>query len=288
MRGEQRPTVRRRVLGSNLRRLREDAGLYAEHAAEHLGCDTSKISRIESGRSGIRQIDLKALLDLYKVKNKTEREGWLSVSREGRHQRWWRDFEDQLPQDFLDLVGLEEDVSLCRGFEPGLIPGLFQTPRYAEAVIKGGTPGPLDEEEKAKLRVRMERQKVVTETEDPMSVWVVLGEAALRQRYGGCETLAEQLDHLTKLAQLPQVTLQVLPFATGAYPGGPYPFSIYRFPQPSSMEVVVLESHTSQLYLEVPKDTRYYGEVFDHLRAAALGAMESQSLIQEISEEIRR
>lgn len=156
---EQRPTVRRRVLGTNLRRLREDLGLLLEDAAAQLSCHPAKISRIESGRSGIRPLDLKALLDLYSVVNPQERDGWLALAREGRHQRWWRMLEDQLPQDFLDLIGLEEDVSECRGFQPSVIPGLFQTEAYATAIIQGGSAGPLTDSQRIKVQVRMERQR---------------------------------------------------------------------------------------------------------------------------------
>jgi transcriptional regulator with XRE-family HTH domain len=279
----QRPTVRRRVLAANLRRLRAERGLHLEAAAEVLSCDPSKISRIEKAESGIRQVDLKLLLDLYGIKDKGEREGWLALARESRKRRWWRDLEDQLPDDFLDLVGLEEDVSNCRGFEPGVVHGLLQTQAYAEAVIGRGEPGPLSEERQARVQVRMERQKAITRSEHPLETWMILGEAALRQQYGGPEVLRDQLRHLVELSELPNVTLQVLPFSAGAYRGGPFSFMIYRFPEPSEMEVVVLESHTSHAYLEAPRDTGYYGDIFNHLRAAALGPIDSQSLIRDIT-----
>jgi transcriptional regulator with XRE-family HTH domain len=284
----QRPTVRRRVLATNLRRLRAERGLHLEDAAEVLSCDPSKISRIEKAESGIRQVDLKLLLDLYGIKDTTEREGWLALARESRKRRWWRDLEDRLPDDFLDLVGLEEDVSHCRGFEPGLIHGLLQTQPYAEAVIGRGEPGPLSEERQARVQVRMERQKAITRSEHPLDAWMILGEAALRQQYGGPQVIRDQLHHLMELSELPNVTLQVLPFSVGAYRGGPYPFMIYRFPEPSEMEVVVLENHTAQTYLEAPRDTGYYGDVFNHLRAAALGPLDSQSLIRDITGQLCR
>ncbi|WP_240812521.1 helix-turn-helix transcriptional regulator [Streptomyces sp. DASNCL29] len=284
----QRPTVRRRVLGANLRRLRTERGLHLEHAAEALSCDPSKISRIEKAESGIRQVDLKLLLDLYGIKDSAEREGWLVLARESRKRRWWRDLEDRLPNDFLDQVGLEEDVSYVHGFEPGVIHGLLQTQPYAEAVICGGEPGPLSDERQARVQVRMERQKAITRSANPLAAWMILGEAALRQEYGGPEVLREQLRHLMEVTELPNVTLQVLPFSAGAYLGGPYPFMIYRFPEPSEMEVVVLENHTAQSYLETPRDTGYYGDIFNHLRAAALDPIESQSLIRDIAAQLRR
>ncbi|WP_405881408.1 DUF5753 domain-containing protein [Streptomyces sp. NBC_01136] len=284
---EQKPTVRRRVLGTNLRRLREERELLLEDAAEHLSCHPAKISRIESARSGIRALDLKALLDLYGVKGESEREGWLALAREGKHQRWWRVLEDQLPQDFLDLIGLEDEVSECRGFQPGVIPGLFQTEEYATAVIQGGSAGPLDADRQTKVRVRLERQKALTRTDPaPLNVWMVLGESALRQQVGGAGVLRDQLLHLTEVGRLPNVTLQVLPFSAGAYMGGPIPFLIYRFPPPSGLEVVLLENFTSHAYLEAPEDTTHYGNVFNHLCATALNALESEALILDIANEL--
>ncbi len=279
----QRPTVRRRVLATNLRRLREERGLQQEEAAEALSCDPSKISRLEKGLSGIRQVDLKVLLDLYGVKDQKEREGWLVVARESRRLRWWRSLEDRLPHDFLDLVGLEEDVAYCRGFAFGLVPGLLQTRPYAEAVIGGGEPGPLDEGQEAKVQIRMERQKAITRTESPLHVWMILGEAALKQEYGGPTVLREQLHYLIEMSELPNITLQVLPFSAGAYRGGPFPFAIYRFPEPSELEVVVSENHTAHTYLETPRDTAAYGDIFNHLRAASLGQSQTVSLIQDIA-----
>ncbi|WP_406342963.1 helix-turn-helix domain-containing protein [Streptomyces sp. NBC_00648] len=286
---QENPTVRRRVLGANLRRLREGRGLLLEAAAEQLGCHPAKVSRIESGRSGIRQLDLKVLLDFYDVKDAKTREGWLALAREGRRQRWWRVLEDQLPQDFLDLIGLEDEVAGCRGFQPSIIPGLFQTEAYATAVIQGGAAGALSEPQQTKVRVRLERQKALTGRHpEPLNVWMVLGEAALRQQIGGPEVLRAQLLHLAEMAQLTNVTLQVLPFSAGACRGGMLPFLIYSFPAPTELEVVLLESFTSHAYLEGPEDTAHYNSVFDHVRATALSALDSEALIVRLADELAR
>jgi transcriptional regulator with XRE-family HTH domain len=277
MPADPKPSVRRRVLGRNLRRLREEKGLFLDRAAEQLSCYPSKVSRIESGKSPVRPLDLKALLDLYGVNDEAEREGWLSIARESRERRWWQAFEGALPQDLLDLVGLEEDSSHCRAFQPGVVDPLLQTPEYAEAVIgeRGAT---------AELEVVLERQKALTRSEDPVTAWVVLGEAALRQQCGGPAVLRGQLRHLGELSRLPNVTLQVVPYSAGAYRGGPFPFRIYRFPEPSTMEVVALESHMSHAYLELPDEVGFYADIFDRLRSTALGETESRALIENITE----
>jgi transcriptional regulator with XRE-family HTH domain len=285
--GELRPTVRRRVLGTNLRRLREEKELYLEHAAKELGCHPGKISRIESGRSGIRQLDLRVLLDLYSISDQRTREGWLALARESRRQRWWRSLEDKLPQDFLELIGLEDEVSAVRGFEPTIVHGLLQTEEYATAVIKGSATGPLSEEQKTRVRVRLERQKALQRTETvPLKLWMVLGEAALRQQIGGVRVLRDQLRHLAEIAQLPNVTLQVLPFTAGALEGGMLPFSLYSFPEPAELEVVYMEHFTSHTYLEHPDDTAYYNSAFDHVLASALSPLDSEALILRIADEL--
>ncbi|GAB3127234.1 helix-turn-helix transcriptional regulator [Streptomyces calidiresistens] len=282
---ELRSTVRRRVLGTNLRRLREDRGLLLEDAARELSCHPGKISRIETGRSGIRQLDLKVLLDLYGVSDPHTRESWLALARESRRERWWQALEDRLPQDFLDLIGLEEEVAACRGFQPSTVPGLLQTEAYATAIIQGGEPGPLDEDRRTRVQVRLERQKALTRTTNPLTLWIVLGETALRQQVGGAGVLRDQLRHLIEMARLPRVTLQVLPFTAGACQGGMLPFHLYSFPAPAALEVVLLEHLTSHAYLESATDTAHYTRVFDHIRATALGPMESEAYIQRLAKE---
>jgi transcriptional regulator with XRE-family HTH domain len=286
---EAKPSVRRRVLGSNLRRVREEKGLLLEHAAKELGCHPGKISRIESARSGIRQLDLRVLLDLYGINDERSREGWLTLARENRSQRWWRALEGKLPDDFLELVGLEDEVSACRAFDPGTVHGLLQTEAYASSIIRGGSTSPLSDAKKAKLCVRMERQKALHRTDGTaLKLWVVLGEAALRQQVGGPQVLREQLHHLVEVAQLPNVTLQVLPFTAGAIKGGLMPFVIFSFPEPADLGVVLLEHYTSHAFLEHPNDTSYYGTAFDHHRAAALSPLDSESLILRIADELPR
>jgi uncharacterized protein DUF5753 len=147
-------------------------------------------------------------------------------------------------------------------------------------VIQGGTVGPVDEQCRTRVRVRLDRQRVLTRDEPaPLQAFMVVGEAALRQEIGGNRVLREQLVHLIEIAQLSNVTVQVLPFSAGAYPGGPTPFSIYGFPPPSGMEVVSLENISSHAYLESPQDIAHYGKVFADLRGIALSPLESEAFI---------
>lgn len=292
MAAEQRPTVRKRVLGTNLRLMRERRDLLLEDAAAVLDCHPAKISRIESGRSGIRALELKALLSRYGVTEDADQNGWLALAREGRRRRGMRNLEPplptgRLPADFLDLIGMESEVATCRTFQPGIVPGLLQTEDYATAVIQGGRPGPPDEESQTKIHVRMDRQRVLTRVEPPpMELWVILGEAALRQQWGGPRVLVGQLRKLIDFGRMSNVTTQVLPFSAEAYPGGSLPFSIYGFPDAPELPVVTVESHTSHAYLEDVHDTSRYSRTFDEIRGIALSPLKSEALIAEIADQL--
>lgn len=281
---DKRPSVRQRVLGRNLKNLREGKGLLLEDAAAVLDCHPAKISRIELGHSGVRSVELKELLRTYGVVE-DEWPGFLALAKSDRKRRWSRDLEDKLPADFLDLIGLEADVTTLRAFHPSMIVGLFQTEDYATSVIQGGRVGPLDDERTTKVQVRMERQRVLSR-DVPLEVRAVLGEGALRQMVGGPSVMRAQLCHLVGIAQMPTVTIQVLPFSAGAYPGGPLPFLIYGFPPPSVMEVVTLEYLTGHLYLENPAETAHFARVFEELRAVALSPLESQALMNDYTDRL--
>ncbi|MGR7001459.1 helix-turn-helix domain-containing protein [Yinghuangia aomiensis] len=285
MANEHRRTIRKRVLGTSLRLMRERLDLLLEDAAEVLECHPAKISRIESAQSGVRPVELKALLARYGVTDPQDQAGWLALAREGRRGRGVRNLDpswptEQLAPDLLDLIGLESDVASCLLFQPGIVPGLLQTEAYATAVIQGGRTGPLEEHRQVKLRVRMERQIVVTRSEPPpVEMWVVLGEAALRQQWGGPQVLAGQLDRLVEIGRMPNVTLQVLPFSTPGYPGGVLPFSIYSFPDAPELPVVTVESLTSHAYLEDTRDTAHYRKIFDEIRGHCLEPRQVQKLL---------
>lgn len=292
MANEHRRTIRKRVLGTNLRLMRERLDLLLEDAAEVLECHPAKISRIESAQSGVRPVELKALLARYGVTDPQDQAGWLALAREGRRGRGVRNLDpswptEQLAPDLMDLIGLESDVASCLLFQPGIVPGLLQTEAYATAVIQGGRTGPLEQHRQVKLRVRMERQIVVTRSEPPpVEMWVVLGEAALRQQWGGPQVLAGQLDRLVVIGRMPNVTLQVLPFSTPGYPGGVLPFSIYSFPDAPELPVVTVESLTSHAYLEDTRDTAHYRKIFDEIRGIALSPAKSEALVTRIADQL--
>jgi Predicted transcriptional regulators len=279
------PTVRRRRLGSELRRLREAAGLSLEDVGEHMECHKATISRLELGRSGARPRDLREILALYGVTDADTVAAYLEMSRNGRRPGWWQAFEDTLPSAYNDFIALEAEANYIRAFQPILVPGLLQTAGYARAVTRAN-PAIIGEDLLDQLvKVRSERQALL-DRDNPTRFWGIIGEAALRTPVGGPEVMAAQLDHLIDLSMRPNVALQVLPFAAGEHAGLSGPFLLMNFPLPRASQVVFLENLTSSLYLEKPEEIVGYTMAFDALRSSALEPKESIATIEAIRNDL--
>ncbi|GHH66629.1 transcriptional regulator [Kitasatospora indigofera] len=240
------PTVRRRRLGAELRRLRETLGMTAEEVAGRLMVSQSKISRLENGRRSISQRDVRDLCDVY--------------------------------------IGLEAEASSIRAYESSFVPGLLQTQAYAEAVVLGTQPDTDATAVSRRVEVRLKRQSRIYGENQLGSLWAVIDEAVLRREVGGPEVMYRQLNQLLDLSARSNINLQVIPFSHGAHPGMTGTFSLMEFPESADSTVVYFEGVTSDLYLEKDADVRRYTGLYDHLRAAALSVAESRSLIAKIAE----
>ncbi|MEV8335718.1 helix-turn-helix domain-containing protein [Streptomyces niveus] len=274
------PTVRRRRLGQELRRLRELKGMTAEEVAERLLVSQSKISRLENGRRSISQRDVRDLCGVYEVEDNRIVESLMQMAKDSRQQGWWHAFGD-IP--YSVYIGLETDAASLRVYEPQVVPGLLQTRGYAEALITGALPetSPSDVEKRVSVRVR--RQERVNAPEQPLRLWAVIDESALRRVVGGKELMCEQLEFLVELSQLPHVTVQVLPFEMGAHPGISGHYAILEFPDATDSSVVYIEGVTSDLYLEKANDVQKYSVMYEHLRAQALNADQTREFISDIA-----
>ncbi|WP_034272337.1 helix-turn-helix domain-containing protein [Haloechinothrix halophila] len=272
------PTVRRRRLASELRRLREVADLTIDDVSEKLECSASKISRIETGHVGVTPRDVRDMLELYGVAG-DDREALVQLSREARTRGWWHAYSEVFTGAF---VGLEADASSLRAFQALLVPGLLQTERYAHAVIRAMRPDADEQEIERRVTARMQRQRLLTEPAPP-EYWAVIDEAVLHRAVGGSDVMAEQFERLLTMAALPHVTIQVVPFGAGAHPGMEGPFLILGFPEQADPDVVYVDSTTSGAYLELPADVRRYSLMFDHLRATALKPDDSTDLISGLA-----
>ncbi len=274
------PTIRRRRLGAELRRYRDAAGVTIDVVADRLGFSPSKVSRIETGHTSATPRDVKDMLDVYGV-NGVESEELVQISREARQKGWWHPFSTVLSGAY---VGLEAAAHSIRAYEQQVVPGLLQTDRYAKAMIKAARLGDTDREIEQRVRVRMARQALLTQ-DDPIDLQVVLDEAVVSRPVGGEEVMRDQLLRLLEATRLPNVTLQILPFAAGAHAGMDGTFSILEFPDAEDPDVVFAENATGGLFLEKSDELRKYNSIFDTIRSSALSPEESRDMIVMLAEE---
>ncbi|MFD7894162.1 helix-turn-helix transcriptional regulator [Streptomyces sp. MnatMP-M17] len=279
------PTVRRRRLGQELRRLRELKGMTAEEVAERLLVSQSKISRLENGRRSISQRDVRDLCGVYEVQDHRIVDSLMQMAKDSRQQGWWHAFGD-IP--YSVYIGLETDAASLRVYEPQVVPGLLQTRPYAEALINGALPESAAPDVEKRVGVRLRRQDRINSTENPLRLWAVVDEAALRRVVGNRQLMREQLEHLVEQSQLPHVTVQVLPFDMGAHPGISGHYAVLEFPDASDSSVVYIEGVTSDLYLEKANDVQRYSVMYEHLRAQALNVDQTRQFIAEIAKEYAR
>jgi len=275
------PTLRRRQLGMELRRLREAAGVTIEQVAERLECSASKISRIETGQSGATTRDVRDILEVYRVSS-DEADTLLQIAREARQKGWWQLFGTVLTGAY---VGLEAAADAVRSYEALVVPGLLQTEDYARAMIRAARPDIDMAEVDQRVRVRMGRQSLLTQ-DDPLDLWVVLDEAVLHRPVGGKAIMRQQLDHLVASADQPNITLQVLPFAAGAHAGMDGTFTMLLYEEPTNQNVVFAANAAGGLFLEKDEELTRYSFIFDHLRANALRPEESAAMIAALAKEL--
>jgi transcriptional regulator with XRE-family HTH domain len=275
------PAVRRRKLGAELRALRTSAGLTSGEAARLVGWHQSKVSRIETGTSGVKPADVRLLLDAYGVADVQLRELLTVLAGSddsgGRHH-WWHAYRGVLPPTYRDFISLESQATAMRTLETTVVPGLLQTPEYARAVTRAAVGNLPEDRLDTLVEVRLARQDVLR-ADPPLELSAVLDEAVLRREVGGPGVMARQLERLVEAARLPHVRLRVLPFAAGAHIGVTGPFVILSFMSTSDLDVVVLDHLTSSLYLERKEDLRAYTEAFNSLLVHALSPEDSLDFI---------
>ena len=274
------PTVRRRRLGTELRRLRESSGYKLEEVAAQLGVAPSTLSRIETGKAPTKSAYLNQMLETYGVTDAGQRQILVDMAREGHRKGWWAAYDDVLPSGFDIYVGLEAETAGIRSYEISVVHGLLQTADYARAVIRETFPRYTAEQIDRLVDLRMARQGRLDD-DPPLELWAILDEAVIRRTVGGTAVMRRQLTHLLAEAGRPGVTLQVLPFSSGAHAAHGGPFSILEFPDRSDSEVVYVESVAGIIYLEKDKEVRVRAESFDRLRAAALSPSASADLIAQ-------
>jgi hypothetical protein len=237
-----------------------------------------------TGRVGVRQPDLESLLDLYEVSGEA-RAALLALGRQATHRGWWHSYADALPAYFEDYVGLEDGAKSLATYQNQLVHGLMQTADYAATVFRAAQPAASADEVERQLAARTTRQALLTAS-NPLQVWAILDEAVLRRSVGGMTVMHSQLTRIQEIAALPNVTLQVLPFDTGAHASMGTSFELLQFPEPGDTAIVYIEDQTSSQYLETAADIERYTLVFDHLRASALSPQRSIEFIGQVANSV--
>ncbi|MGW7598922.1 helix-turn-helix domain-containing protein [Streptomyces antimycoticus] len=280
-------TVLGRQLGDELRRFRESAGLSTADAAEVLDCTKGKISRIENGHVPVRTPDLNALMQAYNVEDSEARERLAALARRANRRRrdgWWRQYESVLGDAYRDQIEMEAICDSIRTYEVQLVPGLLQTAEYGRAVTVASRSWQTPEEIEQFVQVRLTRQERLT-GETPMDFWAVLSEGVLRQQVGGPAVMRAQLQHMVAMAEQSNVTVQVLPFSRGAHSSMFGPYLLLSFPQLASLDLVLSETPTGNIWMERELEVARYRELFDDARTAALPPTESLALIRRVAKE---
>lgn len=275
------PTVRRRRLGMELRRLREQAGVTIDTVAERLEFSASKVSRIETGQTGASATDVRSMLSLYGVGDQSVDE-LVQVAREARQRGWWLRYGHVLTGAY---VGLEAGATSICAYEAQLVPGLMQTEEYARTVIRATRPTISDDELDGRIRVRTIRQSLLDQNE-PIDFHAILDEAVFHRMVGSRAVMRRQLDKLIDISDRPNVTIQVLPFAVGAHAGMDGTFAILEYEEIADPDVVFAENAAGGLFLEKDDELRRYKFIFDRLRATALDTAESVQFLAARAREL--
>jgi len=282
-------TVLGRQLGDELKKFREAAGVSMAEAAEILDCTKGKISRMENGHVPVRAPDLDALMRAYKVDDQETRNRLSALARKANRRRrdgWWHQYSSVLGDSYRDQIELEAICDRVRTYEVQLVPGLLQTAEYGRAVTVASHAWQTPEEIDQFVQVRIARQRRLT-SDTPLELWAVLAEGVLRQQVGGAAVMRAQLEHLLEMTELPSVTIQVLPFSRGAHSGMFGPYLVLSFPQVESLDLVLTETPTGNIWVERETEVAYYRTLFDDARTAALPPAESLALIRRIAKEYR-
>jgi transcriptional regulator with XRE-family HTH domain len=258
------PTVRRMLVGAQLRRLRTEQGITREQAAEAIRASEWKIHRLENGQVGFKDRDIIDLLRFYGVVDPGEVADFLVLAREANAPGWWHHYGDVLPQWFRAYIDLESAAAVIRAYEGQFVPGLLQTEDYMRAVVGGGHLDDQPQEAEHRVQLRLGRQALL-ERKDAPRLWAVVDEAALRRPVGGPKVMRAQLERLIDATEQRNVTLQVLPFAAGAHPAMVGAFSVLRFADQELPDIVYVEHLNNASYLDRREDVERYLDVMESL-----------------------
>ena len=284
----QSPTVWRRWLAFELRRLREDTGLLQTDVGKACGWSGARVSYIENAQQRVAEKDLRKLLPLYEVPE-AEWPRYVRAAEESRKRGFWERPDDWgLPEGVSEYVGLEQGAASIRYVEPAVVPGLLQTREYTTALLRSDVMPRTDQQIARAVDMRMTRQLAVTREDAPVELSAVIDEGVLHRAGGGAKAMAAQLDHLVAMAERPNVTIRIVPFANGVNVCMVGAFRLMSFAWESVPDIVYLELRDRLVAIDDVQAVDYHGLVFAHLSKTALDAGSSLAMLRDLSEEFTR
>lgn len=279
-------TVPRRQLGRHLRALRNKARLTVRAAAKKLEWSEAKMWRIETGQTPLRSLDVQAMCTIYGASDELTK-ALMGLAKETKARGWWHAYGDLIPEGFDVYVGLEEAAASVSWYESDVVPGLLQTEGYARAIVRTHIRGISEADLDGRVRLRIERQTILTRVTDPLALRVALSESVLRRPIGGAAVMVEQLAHLVYMSELSNISLRVVPFTVGEHAGViTGPFEILRFPVngdgiDTEPPTVYADGYTGGLYLDKPKEVEQYDTAFQEIWESSLDEQASRRLLAE-------
>lgn len=287
-------SITRRELGRLLREAREAIGLTLDSASRLLDWGTSTLQRYEKGQNQkIRDRDLDAMIEIYRI-DPEQGEALRGLAKQAAEKSWWHEFGDLIPANFSVFMGLESAAENLTTYQPDLVPGLLQTANYASALARLSNPGDTDEEHERRIEMKMRRQHLITRRIKPTQLTVVLGETVLRRVIGGGSIMAAQLKHLADIGTRPNVSIRVLPFASGMPTGDLIgTFVILEFPEdsrgaPIEPTIVYAENYTGDMYSEKVGVVQRYWAAYERIRQVTLDEVGSRALLRNMAREYQR
>ncbi|MFJ3194776.1 helix-turn-helix transcriptional regulator [Streptomyces griseoviridis] len=281
-----RPTVRSRRLGTALRAYRLAAKLDQLEAADIIAASQARISRLETGHVTARVIEVRLLLDAYGIKDPDVRAKLEELAKHSKNRGWWLEHAAHLRPDYLDHIALEDDATYIREWQPVLVPGLLQTPAYAEATISAGPNYISPEQLEHLVMVRAGRKAKIDRGDAVYSA--ILWEAVIAHPLMSVEVHRDQLSAILEVAKRRNVTLQVLPFSAGAIAGSSYAFSSFSFDSEPVVEAVTMENLLGTSIIEPPQDLFRFSNAYDQLRSAALSPEASARFIRKVLADLEK
>jgi transcriptional regulator with XRE-family HTH domain len=273
------PTLRRRRLGAELKRFREAAGLTQEYVSRYFEWHAAKVTRIETARVAVTARDVRDLLTLYGVQDEAYREALMTLARQSRERTWWTDYRDIMrPGNF---VGLEAEASSMRVWEPIVLPGLLQTEAYMRALMRTGRSSDPPESIDRRVALRLKRQDRLTGS-NPLTLSAIVDESVIRRVVGGADVMGDQLRHVLARAQLPNVTLQILPFDAGEHPFLGGSAALLEFRETTHLDILYLEGLAGDYYEEQPLEVARYRNELERLSSMALDRRMSVKMIENL------